>query len=118
MLVHEDRISVRIQDHEAPWPRGTLVHLANQRHTLLLEAALDLPRFCIKDGTAGGEVGLEAGISADVIQQLAKMGHSVDEISGYARALFGRGQVIMRDAENGALWGGSDPRADGCAMAL
>ena len=52
----------------------------------------------------------------DVIQKLKKMGHSVEEISGYGRSIFGRGQIILRDQESGVLWGGSDPRADGCAM--
>jgi gamma-glutamyltranspeptidase/glutathione hydrolase len=39
-------------------------------------------------------------------------------VSGYARGLFGRGQIILREVESGVLWGGSDPRADGCAMGL
>ena len=82
------------------------------------QGALDRPRFVIKSGTAGGEIGLEAGIPKDVITELGEMGHSVEEISGYARSIFGRGQVIIRDYENGVLWGGSDPRADGCAMSL
>ena len=30
----------------------------------------------------------------------------------------GQGQVILRDPDSGVLWGGSDPRADGCAMSL
>jgi gamma-glutamyltranspeptidase/glutathione hydrolase len=34
------------------------------------------------------------------------------EIGGYERALFGRGQIILRD-DAGTLTGGSDPRADG-----
>ena len=34
------------------------------------------------------------------------------------RALFGRGQIILRDPATGVLCGGSDPRADGCAMGL
>jgi len=34
------------------------------------------------------------------------------------RAVFGRGQVILRDAASSVLWGGSDPRADGLAMLL
>jgi len=34
------------------------------------------------------------------------------------RQLFGRGAVIFRDPQTGVLWGGSDPRGDGCAMAL
>lgn len=82
------------------------------------QAALDRPRFIIQDGTAGGAIGLEQGISQDVISQLEKMGHTTKEISGYARAIFGRGQVILRNPESGALWGGSDPRADGCAMSF
>jgi gamma-glutamyltranspeptidase / glutathione hydrolase len=61
---------------------------------------------------------LEVGIHIDVIKYLGKMGHSVEEISDYGRAIFGRGQVILRDSESGVLWGGSDPRADGCAMSL
>lgn len=82
------------------------------------QSALDRPRFCISDGEAGGTVALEAGISREVIQTLQTMGHPTQFIEGYARALFGRGQVILRDAESGVLIGGSDPRADGCAMSL
>jgi gamma-glutamyltranspeptidase/glutathione hydrolase len=82
------------------------------------QAALDRPRFIIQGGTAGGAVGLEVGISQEIIAKLEKMGHRVDEIRGYGRAIFGRGQVILRDSDSGVLWGGSDPRADGCAMSL
>jgi gamma-glutamyltranspeptidase/glutathione hydrolase len=82
------------------------------------QAALDQPRFCIQDGTAGGRVALETGISAQVLDQLREMGHPLYPVSGQERALFGRGQIILRDSLTGALQGGSDPRADGCAMAL
>jgi gamma-glutamyltranspeptidase/glutathione hydrolase len=82
------------------------------------QAALDRPRFCIQDGTAGGAVALEAGIPRLVLDELRAMGHPVESVSGHARALFGRGQVILRDPGSGVLWGGSDPRADGCAMAV
>jgi len=82
------------------------------------QRALDRPRFVIKGGNASGGIGLEDGIPQDVIAQLSKMGHTVEEISGYARSIFGRGQVIIQDDESGVLWGGSDPRADGCAMSL
>jgi gamma-glutamyltranspeptidase/glutathione hydrolase len=51
-----------------------------------------------------------------VISDLETMGHPVYSVSGYDRSLFGRGQVILRDAETGVLCAGSDPRADGCAM--
>ncbi len=82
------------------------------------QAALDRPRFCIEDGTAGGKAALEEGIPAETLAQLAEMGHSVQMVGGYARALFGRGQIIRRDPVSGVLCGGSDPRADGCAMGI
>jgi gamma-glutamyltranspeptidase/glutathione hydrolase len=82
------------------------------------QAALDRPRFCIEDGTAGGRVALEEGIPTEVIAELQAMGHQVYEVDGYARATFGRGQIIRRDADSHVLCGGSDPRGDGCAMSL
>lgn len=82
------------------------------------QSALDLPRFCITDGTAGGQVALEEGIPEKTIADLVERGHEVRRVGGYERALFGRGQVILRDEQTGILTGGSDPRADGCAMTL
>jgi gamma-glutamyltranspeptidase/glutathione hydrolase len=80
------------------------------------QAALDRPRFCINDGTAGGAVSLEEGLPEETVSGLRDLGHPVERVSGYARALFGRGQIIRRDPQTGVLCGGSDPRADGCAM--
>ena len=54
----------------------------------------------------------------ETVAGLAEMGHPVQVVKGYARALFGRGQIIRREAETGVLCGGSDPRADGCAMGV
>jgi gamma-glutamyltranspeptidase/glutathione hydrolase len=82
------------------------------------QAALDLPRFCIEDGTAGGAVALEEGIPDAIMADLAERGHQVQEVEGWDRALFGRGQIILRDPESGVLIGGSDPRADGYAASL
>jgi gamma-glutamyltranspeptidase/glutathione hydrolase len=82
------------------------------------QAALDQPRFCIAEGEAGGGVALEEGLSPEVMDELAAMGHDIERVSGHGRALFGRGQIITRDPETGVLCGGSDPRADGCAMSL
>lgn len=87
-------------------------------HELDPQSALDLPRFCIDVAEAGGRVALEEGIPLDVSANLEKMGHPVYSVSGFDRSLFGRGQVILRDAETGVLVAGSDPRADGCAMTL
>jgi gamma-glutamyltranspeptidase/glutathione hydrolase len=82
------------------------------------QKALDQPRFCISNGKTGGGVALEEGIGSEVLAELADMGHDVEQVSGHGRALFGRGQIILREAESSVLWGGSDPRADGCAMSL
>jgi len=82
------------------------------------QSALDLPRFCIDVDEAGGRVAIEEGMPQETFSTLEKMGHPVYSVSGYERALFGRGQVIMRDPETGVLCAGSDPRADGCAMVL
>jgi gamma-glutamyltranspeptidase/glutathione hydrolase len=80
------------------------------------QSALDLPRFCIDAETSNGAIAIEEGVPQETFDQLQKMGHPVRWVTGYERALFGRGQVILRDPETGALCAGSDPRADGCAM--
>jgi gamma-glutamyltranspeptidase/glutathione hydrolase len=77
---------------------------------------LDQPRFCIEDGTSKGEVAMEQGIAEETLSRLAEMGHRVHLTTGYNRAIFGRGQIILRDPATGVLCAGSDPRADGCAM--
>ena len=82
------------------------------------QAALDLPRFCIDVEGKDGRVALEKGVDIDTMARLAEMGHPVYPVSGYNRAMFGRGQVILRDSTTGVLTAGSDPRADGCAMTL
>ena len=82
------------------------------------QAALERSRFCIEADAEGGKVALEAGLPMETSTALVEMGHPVETVSGYGRALFGRGQIILRDYESGVLWGGSDPRADGCAMSL
>jgi gamma-glutamyltranspeptidase/glutathione hydrolase len=72
------------------------------------QAALDGPRFCVGDGA----VYLEEGLPA---RELAELGHPVRVVDGYARSIFGRGQIILIDGD-GVLCAGSDPRADGCAL--
>lgn len=82
------------------------------------QAALDLPRFCIDAEESNGRVAIEEGMPRETYEGLEKLGHPVYWVSGYERALFGRGQVILRDPATGVLCAGSDPRADGCAMTL
>ncbi len=98
-------------------PQGHVqVILALVHDRLDPQAALDRPRLCIEEGEASGSVALEEGIPVAVMSRLAEMGHRVRPVSGYGRSIFGRGQVITRDPLSGVLCGGSDPRADGCAM--
>ncbi|KAJ3018242.1 hypothetical protein HKX48_003021 [Thoreauomyces humboldtii] len=105
-------------------PQGHLQVLLNVVACGLdVQAALDVPRFCVspdvpddrKEGDIGSLVYLEEGIAEDVVEQLRGMGHSVKVLKGHARQMFGRGQIIMKSA--GGCWaGGSDPRADGHAV--
>lgn len=74
------------------------------------QAALGRPRLFVD--SAGG-VALEEGISDGAAAALAARGHPVTAgVAGFDRALFGRGQVIRRDA-GGGLSAGCDPRSDG-----
>ncbi len=82
------------------------------------QEALDRPRLCLVDSAPDGRVALEQGVSMETLEGLAAMGHVIAPVSGFGRAIFGRGQVILRDPQTGVLAGGSDPRADGLAMGL
>ena len=80
------------------------------------QASLDRPRFFLTEAMPASRVELEEGIPSESVARLAEMGHSVVPVTGYARAAFGRGQIIRRDPETGTLSGGSDLRADGQAV--
>jgi gamma-glutamyltranspeptidase/glutathione hydrolase len=55
---------------------------------------------------------LESAIGADVRKALEAKGHRLTIAPG----MFGGYQAILIDPKTGALFGGSDPRKDGCAM--
>jgi gamma-glutamyltranspeptidase/glutathione hydrolase len=79
--------------------------------------ALDRPRFFIEPEIDGGRVYVETGTSSSVADGLRARGHDiVVDPPTYGRSMFGRGQVILQRAD-GSLVGGSDRRADGCALA-
>ncbi len=82
------------------------------------QAALDRPRFCLDSSIIGPDVLLEEGISQRTARALEEMGHKVKLVRGLERTAFGRGQIIRRNPQTGMLCGGSDLRADGCAMSL
>lgn len=107
-------------------PQGHLQVISNiLDYGLDPQAALDFPRFCI-DGVdtargaatlAGARLLLEQGVDPEAAEQLRAAGHAAAfPVEGHRRAVFGRGQVILRDRLSGVLWGGSDPRADGLAL--
>jgi gamma-glutamyltranspeptidase/glutathione hydrolase len=89
------------------------------------QAALDAPRFCIESRSfrperiAQAGLLLESGISSPTVNALTQLGHHVlkHDVRGTERMVFGRGQIILHNRTTGTWWGGSDPRADGCAIA-
>ncbi|MCA9912381.1 MAG: gamma-glutamyltransferase, partial [Anaerolineae bacterium] len=82
------------------------------------QEALDRPRWCLTAGTDSSVLALEEGIPVKTMARLAELGHTVQPISVRARGLFGSGQIILRDQQTGALFGGSDPRKDGLVAAF
>ncbi|KUF91708.1 hypothetical protein AM588_10004551 [Phytophthora nicotianae] len=107
-------------------PQGHVQVLSNMLlHGMNPQEALDAPRFSIdvdrptKPGRSdgGSSVLVEKDLGADVIAALReKFGHNIQEVEGFKRTTFGRGQIILRDPKTGVLCAGSDGRADGCAM--
>ena len=96
------------------------------------QEALDAPRVCVsvalpgkqlETGPAATEmVFLEEGIGEEVVSGLRDLGHRVEVVSGFARSIFGRGQIISvgHDAVTGhkVYSAGSDGRGDGAAAPL
>ena len=77
------------------------------------QESLDAPRFSYRP--LEGKVGLEPRIPDAIAEELRARGHRI-VITESHPLYFGGGQVIARDAETGALTGGSEPRNDGCAV--
>ncbi|EEY58140.1 gamma-glutamyltranspeptidase, putative [Phytophthora infestans T30-4] len=107
-------------------PQGHVQVLSNMLlHGMNPQEALDAPRFSIdvdrptKPGRSdgGSSVLVETDLGDAVIAALReKFGHNIQEVEGFKRTTFGRGQIILRDPTTGVLCAGSDGRADGCAM--
>lgn len=92
------------------------------------QQALDAPRVCItaghRDHRGGFDwvVSVEEGVDAEAVEALRGMGHKVEVVRGWARSLFGRGQIIrwvVDPVEGTGVWSaGSDMRGDGAAIPL
>ena len=72
----------------------------------------EMPQFSAHEISVFCSVALEEGFSEAAIAELERKGHKI-AVSGHARGVFGRGQIIQRNPKTGVLSGGSDPRADG-----
>lgn len=75
------------------------------------QAALDVPRW---KWTKGRTVEVEPHFPDHLAQALARRGHHIVKQSDSVS--FGRGQVILRDAETGVLCGGTESRADAAVL--
>ncbi len=83
------------------------------------QSAIDAPRVSMYEDPPNGRIYVEDTFGIETLAALAELGHPVLPASGAIRTgVVGKGQVIVRDAETGVLWGGSDPRSDGCAIPL
>ena len=80
------------------------------------QEALDFERFSVS--IENDTVFVEDSFNPDVIAALKLKGHSVSVNSGFDGGLFGGGQIIVRDNEEGILFGGSDPRKDGISVSF
>ncbi len=96
-------------------PQGHLQVISNMiDFDMNPQEALDTKRFNVS--VENDEVSVEQSFDSDVISALQLNGHSITVISENDRGLFGGGQIIVRDNEEGVLIGGSDPRKDGIAV--
>ncbi|MFM2423135.1 MAG: gamma-glutamyltransferase, partial [Pseudomonadota bacterium] len=87
------------------------VHVLTNRHDygLDIQEACDHPRVFFEEGP----VLVEAGVPQAVRDGLKALGHPG---LGVREDPWGGAQAIEFDHTNGTLWGGSDPRKDGCAL--
>jgi len=79
-----------------------------------VQMALEAARFT-KATFDGCDVQMEARIPEAVRQELARRGHIVAPLAGFATAM-GNGEAVMRDSKRGVNFAGSDPRTDGAAI--
>ena len=76
------------------------------------QQALDAPRFSVRLGQG---IAVESTIPRNIVEELSSRGHRMMVFEPHG-TLFGSGQMIVRNPETGVLTGGSEPRADGCAV--
>lgn len=75
------------------------------------QAALDLPRWKWVEGKT---VEVEPDFPDHLAQALERRGHRIIKVTD--KLTFGRGQIILRNADTHVLQGGTEPRADGAVL--
>jgi gamma-glutamyltranspeptidase/glutathione hydrolase len=107
-------------DSQPQWNVQVLTDLLD--FEMNVQEAAEAPRWVSVPGTVPTDIGapyeltMEEGFDPATVTRLEQMGHRVR--SAGPRGLGGSVQLIRRDAETGVLFGGSDPRSDGAAMAF
>ena len=79
-----------------------------------VQMALESARFT-KGTFDGCDVQMETRVAEAVRQELARRGHIIAPLGGFATPM-GNGEAVMRDAKRGVNFAGSDPRTDGAAI--
>jgi gamma-glutamyltranspeptidase/glutathione hydrolase len=79
-----------------------------------VQLALESARFT-KGTFDGCDVQMESRVPEAVRAELARRGHVITPLGGFAGAM-GNGEAVMRDAKRGVNFGASDPRTDGAAI--
>ena len=92
-------------------PQGQIQMFLNMvEFGMNVQQAIEIPRFVHYDDNT---VALEMGIDVKTRAELMMKGHQLRAETGQ---FFGGAQAVAIDYENDVLYGGSDPRRDGCAI--
>jgi len=89
-------------------PNGHIRLISNMlEYGMSVQSAIDAPRAFAE----AGMLKIERGYSAQVVQELADIGHKITQD---VPPIGGAQAIYMHDT--GVLEAGSDPRKDGCAL--
>ena len=92
-------------------PQGQMQMFLNMvEFGMNVQQAIEAPRYRHYDDN---KIALEEGIGIKTKAELIMKGHQIRDHTG---EFFGGAQAIAIDYENDVLFGGSDPRRDGCAI--
>lgn len=85
---------------------------------LNIQSAIEAPRWISGRYLVNqpeGSLTIEGRVAAEVIEELKRRGHQVNEVENWSQVM-GSAHGIIIHPENGLRMGGSDPRSDGAAI--